>query len=65
MLQPSANLASASADRRAQKRPGGGDGEAERSALMQMAQRTRSNPSINPETEAELGKGGNPQGTRH
>lgn len=40
-------------------------GEAERSTLMQMAQRTRSNPSINPETEAELGKGGNPQGTRH
>jgi Mn-containing catalase len=40
-------------------------GEAERSTLMQMAQRTRSNPSINPETGAELGKGGNPQGTRH
>jgi Mn-containing catalase len=35
--------------------------------LMQMAQRTRSNPSINPETGAELGRGngGSPQGTRH
>ncbi|NUO72866.1 MAG: manganese catalase family protein [Frateuria sp.] len=41
-------------------------GEHERSALMQMAQRTRSNPSINPETGAELGRGSRqPQGTRH
>jgi Mn-containing catalase len=40
-------------------------GENERSALMQMAQRTRSDPSINPETGAELGRGGGPQGTRH
>jgi Mn-containing catalase len=36
----------------------------EKTVLMQMAQRTRSNPSINPETGAELGRtpGG---GTRH
>ncbi|HEV2621568.1 MAG TPA: manganese catalase family protein [Frateuria sp.] len=40
-------------------------GEAERSTLMQMARRTRSNPSINPETGAELGKGSGQQGTRH
>jgi Mn-containing catalase len=40
-------------------------GENERSALMQMARRTRSDPSINPETGAELGRGGGPQGTRH
>ena len=40
--------------------------EQQRSVLMQMAQRTRSNPSINPETGAELGRGGGqPQGTRH
>ena len=38
----------------------------QRSVLMQMAQRTRSNPSINPETGAELGRnGGQAQGTRH
>ncbi|WP_424681673.1 manganese catalase family protein [Frateuria sp. YIM B11624] len=38
----------------------------QRSVLMQMAQRTRSNPSINPETGAELGRnGGQSQGTRH
>jgi hypothetical protein len=33
---------------------------------MQMAQRTRSDPSINPETGAELGRnGGQSPGTRH
>lgn len=38
----------------------------QREVLMQMAQRTRSNPSINPETGADLGRsGGQPQGTRH
>jgi Mn-containing catalase len=39
----------------------------QRSVLMQMAQRTRSNPSINPETGADLGRGDGapPQGTRH
>jgi Mn-containing catalase len=39
----------------------------QRSVLMQMAERTRSNPSINPETGAELGRGNGapPQGTRH
>lgn len=38
----------------------------QRSVLTQMAQRTRSNPSINPETGADLGRsGGQPQGTRH
>jgi Mn-containing catalase len=42
-------------------------GENERAMLMQMAKRTRSNPSINPETGAELGSGNGqtPQGTRH
>lgn len=39
-------------------------GENERSTLMQMAQRTRSDPSINPETGAELGRGTG-RGTRH
>ena len=38
----------------------------QRSVLMQMAQRTRSDPSIDPETGAELGRnGGQPRGTRH
>ncbi|MGN2247186.1 manganese catalase family protein [Frateuria sp. GZRR35] len=38
----------------------------QREVLMQMAQRTRSNPSINPETGADLGRsGGQSQGTRH
>jgi Mn-containing catalase len=42
-------------------------GENERAMLMQMVKRTRSNPSINPETGAELGSGNGqtPQGTRH
>jgi Mn-containing catalase len=39
-------------------------GDNERSVLMQMAKRTHSNPSINPETGAELGRSGG-QGTRH
>ena len=38
----------------------------QRSLLMQMAQRTRSNPSINPETGADLGRGnGQGSGRRH
>jgi Mn-containing catalase len=39
----------------------------QREVLMQMAQRTRSDPSINPETGADLGRanGAQPQGTRH
>ncbi|MGN2248491.1 manganese catalase family protein [Frateuria edaphi] len=38
----------------------------QRSVLMEMAKRTRSDPSINPETGAELGRsGGQPRGTRH
>lgn len=38
----------------------------QREVLMQMAQRTRSNPSINPETGAELGRNGGPSpGIRH
>jgi Mn-containing catalase len=39
----------------------------QREVLMQMAQRTRSDPSINPETGADLGRGNGaqPQGTRH
>ncbi|UGB38058.1 manganese catalase family protein [Frateuria soli] len=38
----------------------------QREVLKQMAQRTRSNPSINPETGADLGRsGGQPPGTRH
>jgi len=39
--------------------------EQQRATLMQMAKRTRSNPSINPQTGAELGKSGSSQGTRH
>jgi Mn-containing catalase len=38
----------------------------QRTVLMQMAKRTRSDPSINPETGAELGRGnGQTPGTRH
>jgi Mn-containing catalase len=38
----------------------------QREVLMQMAQRTRSDPSLNPETGAELGRTGGPSpGTRH
>ncbi|HET6805588.1 MAG TPA: manganese catalase family protein [Frateuria sp.] len=52
---------------------GGGSGlpevsmsDQQRELLMQMAQRTRSDPSINPETGAELGRSGSrSQGTRH
>jgi Mn-containing catalase len=41
--------------------------EDQRAVLMQMAQRTRSDPSGNPETGADLGRNGGqpPQGTRH
>jgi Mn-containing catalase len=41
--------------------------EDQRAELMQMAQRTRSDPSGNPETGADLGRNGGqpPQGTRH
>jgi Mn-containing catalase len=40
--------------------------EAEHATLMQMAKRTRSDPSVNPETGVELGRdGGKPRGTRH
>ncbi|MCX7513378.1 manganese catalase family protein [Frateuria sp. STR12] len=37
----------------------------QQATLMQMAKRTRSDPSSNPETGADLGSGTGPQGTRH
>jgi Mn-containing catalase len=40
--------------------------EAEHATLMQMAKRTRSDPSVNPKTGVELGRDGSkPRGTRH